>query len=113
MTMNVDRMEVEQLVVDRHVKMRSELGGIDIHSSSTALGVWLAPAGSRNGVGTVGLFIQNGVANLTVYPNYSKNRPFSISANGLQVVKRDGTVRIMPLERLADLVDKLMTEEKT
>jgi hypothetical protein len=110
MPAKIDRIQVEELAVDRHVRMQSPLGRIDIHASANALGVWMSPEGSKSPQGQVGMFVLNGVANIAVWPKHPSKFPFAISANGLQVVKSDGTVRLMPLERLAELVDRLMSE---
>lgn len=109
-----DKVEVEEVVVGRHVKMRSELGGIDVHASNSALGVWISPKGAKSPCGQIGIFVQHGRACLSLYPDYPTNCvPFAISTAGLQVVKRDGTVRIVPLDVLADIVDGFLQDGKS
>lgn len=112
MPVTADRVEVDEAKVNRHFKMTSPLGSVNIHSSATALGMWVNAAGSKGADGQIGIFVQNGVANLAIWPAKNSKFPFSISGNGLQVVTSSGKVRIMPLEKLGDLVDRLMDEEE-
>ena len=107
MSMKADRAEVEELVVDRHFKMKSPLGSINVHSSSSALGMWISPANRIGVAGQVGLFVQNGTANIAVWTKNSKTIPFAISENGLQVVTSSGQARIIPLDRIADMLVNL------
>lgn len=103
-------LEVDQLVIGKHVKVRSPLGSIDVHASETNLGIWFTPAGAKQPEKTMSVHIQHGVPSLCIWPSWKSNWPFAISANGLQIPKKDGMVRIVPLERLAELVDKLIGE---
>jgi hypothetical protein len=107
MSIRADRIDAEEVVVERHFKMKSPLGNISMHASATGLGIWLTPANSNGMKGQIGLFIQNGAANLAIWTKYSKTMPFAISENGLQVVTRSGNVKIIPLEVIADLVVNL------
>lgn len=107
----MSKIEVEELVVDRHVKMSSALGRIDVHASDNTLGIWISPKDSKAPCGQFGVFIDHGRVCLGLYPDYpTKNVPFAISTAGLQVVKRDGTVIVMPLEKLAELVESVMKQ---
>lgn len=107
MSMEADRAEIEELIVERHFRMKSPLGNISMHASPQSLGIWLTPANSNGMKGQIGLFVQNGAANLAIWTKYSKLIPFSISENGLQVPTRDGKFRIIPLEVIADMVVNL------
>lgn len=113
MPVTAERVEVDEAKVNRHFKMTSPLGSVNIHSSASALGVWVNAAGSKGADGQIGIFVQNGVANLAIWPAKNAKLPFSISGHGLQVVTSSGKVRIMPLEKLGDLVDRLMNEEES
>ena len=107
MSVKTDRVDAEEIVVERHFRMKSPLGSITMHASATNLGIWLTPAKSNGIQGQIGLFIQNGAANLAIWTKYSKSIPFAISENGVQVPTRDGKFRIIPLEVIADMVVKL------
>lgn len=111
MPTKTDRLETEELQVGRHVKMLSDVGRFDVHCSASTMGAWLQPIGKKGNDGQVGMHIQNGVAFFSIWPSAEAKYPFAISANGLQVVKDDGTVRIMPLGKIAELVDQLMSVE--
>lgn len=108
MPTKTDRLEVDEVQVGRHVKMLSDVGRFDVHCSGSTMGAWLQPVGKRGPDGQIGMHIQNGVAFFSIWPSVDAKHPFAISANGLQVVKDDGTVRIMPLGKIAELVDQLM-----
>jgi hypothetical protein len=104
-------LKVDQLEVGKHVKIRSPLGGIDVHASETSLGVWMTPAGVKTPEQSLSIHIQRGVPPaICIWPSFKSKYPFAISANGLQVVKEDGTTRILPLARIAEIVDKLMSD---
>jgi hypothetical protein len=104
MSMEADRAEIEELIVERHFRMKSPLGNITMHASPQSLGIWLTPAGTVGVQGQIGLFIQNGSANLAIWTKHSKTWPFAISDKGVQIVTTAGKTRIIPLEVIADFL---------
>lgn len=113
----IEELDVEQLRVGRHFKMKSAAGTLAIHSKDDMVGVWIDSDKSGQMVGTIGFVAQKGqVPYVCLWPprGYTtglpegKNRlPFALSANGLQVPHPDGTVTVLPLEKLAALVKQL------
>lgn len=115
--LQVERVEVEQLQVGRHFRLGAGAGRLTIHSSDSTTGVWLSGRDGNQPEGTICMVAERGkLPYFAVYPKqgYSKitkaNRcqlPFAISSEGLQVPHPDGTVTILPLEKLAALVKQL------
>jgi ribosomal protein L15 len=115
--LQVERLEVEQLQVGRHFRLGAGAGRLTIHSSDSTTGVWLSGRDGNQPEGTICMVAERGrMPFFAVYPKsgYSRitkaNRcplPFAISAEGLQVPHPDGTVTILPLEKLAALVKQL------
>ncbi len=102
-----DRLEVDELQVNRHVKMQSPLGRLDVHASANTLGVWLHPNGNK---GQFGCFIEHGQVCLAWYPTKDSKWPNAITTEGLQLVKADGTPMAIPFAKIAELAEKLLVE---
>lgn len=110
----VEQLSVEQLTVGKHFKVKSKHGTLTINSSNSVLGVWLSRDGKSSPGEQIGMVLQPNVPPyFCIYPksNYRKSGnshlPFALSASGLQVPHPDGSVTILPLEKLATLVKKL------
>ncbi len=110
----VEQLTVDQLTVGKHFKVKSEHGTLTINSSNKILGVWLSRNGKNSPGEQIGMVLQLNVAPyFCVYPKNdfvksgNNHLPFALSAEGLQVPHPDGTVTILPLEKLAALVKQL------
>jgi hypothetical protein len=107
---SVEQIEVEQLRVGRHFKMKCDAGGLAIHASGNCLGVWLDSNKSGPMYGTIGMIAQSGMPPyFSVWPakGYFERTPvapFAFSAAGLQVPHPDGTVTILSLEDISAAV---------
>ena len=104
---------VDELVLKKHFKMSSEAGKIDAHCSNNCVGVWVTGQGSGPDADQISVVVQRGRGPFVAlwpkqkYFTGGKRMPFALSADGLQVPHRDGSVTILPLERLAALVKQL------
>jgi hypothetical protein len=104
---------MDELVVKKHIKMSSEAGKIDAHCSNNSIGVWVTGTNSGPDVDQISLVVQRGRGPfVALWPkrNYftgTRRMPFALSSEGLQVPHPDGSVTILPLEKLAMLVKKL------
>ncbi len=107
-----DRLELDELQVNRHVKMQSPLGRLDVHASANALGVWMQPAGMKGSNGQFGCFIQGGNVCLAWYPTKDSKWPNAITTEGVQLVKTDGTPMIIPFTKLAELAERVFGDTK-
>ncbi len=113
--MVVDELSVEQLKVGRHIRIRSAIGNLNVHASGTALGVWLQSADGRRDENMLSAYVVPGrTPALALWPSRKfwgprprQRMPFAISGDGLQVPHPDGTVTILPLEQLAEIVRTL------
>lgn len=110
----VEQLAVEQLTVGKHFKVKSKHGTLTINSSNAVLGVWLSRDGKSSPGEQIGMVLQPNVPPyFCIYPKSdyqksgNKHLPFALSASGLQVPHPDGSVTILPLEKLAALVKKL------
>jgi hypothetical protein len=110
----LEQLTVEQITVGKHFRVKSEHGTLTINSSNTILGVWLSRNGKSPEGEQIGMVLQPNVPPyFCVYPKSeywkrgNKHLPFALSADSLQVPHPDGTVTILPLEKLAALVKKL------
>lgn len=112
--MVVEQLTAEQLQVGRHVKMRCALGSLDVHASDTVLGVWLQGGSGGRPANTLAAYVgPDQSPAIAFYPpaDYwgpkepgKPRQPFAFSANGLQVPHQDGSVTILPLAKLSELV---------
>lgn len=112
--MVVDQLTAEQLQVGRHVRMRCALGSIDVHASDTVLGVWLQGGSGGRPANTLAAYVGPGQSPaIAFYPpaDYwgpkepgKPRQPFAFSGSGLQVPHQDGSVTVLSLEELSNLV---------
>jgi len=104
---------IEELVVEKHQKFSSPAGKIDVHCYDTVVGVWATGNDSGPDADQISLVIQKGRGPfVALWPKRTyftgrKRMPFAMSGEGLQVPHPDGTVTILPLEKLAALVKQL------
>jgi len=116
--LNVEYLNAEQVRVGKHVRIRSAIGKLDVHASDTVVGVWLSSEGRESGSeNMLAAFVRpNETPTLAFYPpakywgptaKRSPRLPFALSGHGLQVPHQDGTVTILPLERLSEIVRTL------
>lgn len=106
---------VKQLEVDKHFKMKCDVGQLDIHAGSTCLGLWLVKNGCSGDDNSIGMICEPLGVYFQMWPDHSfydknsKNRlPFAFSSStGLQVPHPDGTVTTISLNELSDLVKNL------
>ena len=105
----MSREEFDEVFVGKHCKFRSEHGTLDIHSSSSTLGVWLYSPDQRNS--PVGMCIHdNNPPYLFVYPDMKYSlEPFAISKAGVQIPGKDGKVVIVSFEKLAEAAESLLS----
>jgi hypothetical protein len=110
----VKALEVEQLRVGKHFRIRNEHGTLTINSSKSILGIWLSRSRKQHAGQDIGMVLQPNVPPyFCVYPTKgfrqggTQDLPFALSADGLQIPHRDGTVTRLSLEEVSDLVKKL------
>lgn len=112
-----EAIEVEQLRVGKHFRMKSPAGSLSIHASEKMVGVWVHSDACTASSGTIGLVAESGkMPYICVWPekgyakggvNGGNKLPFALSAAGLQIPHRDGTVTTLSLEEVSDLVRNL------
>ena len=89
--------EVEELRVNRHVKMSSKLGTVDIHASDSTLGAWIG-----NGKKSVGIVEQQGEFHVVIYDDMKQLPVAAIGTTGLQLRDKHGKPHLLSwLEVLA------------
>lgn len=77
---NEESLSVDQLKVDRHIKLKSSIGKIDVHCSDTVCGAWLTAGNTSASV----YVERDGGATIALYPK-SGGVPFAISKHGIQL----------------------------
>ena len=77
---NKESLSVDQLKVDRHIKLKSSIGKIDVHCSDTVCGAWLTAGNTSASV----YVERDGGATIALYPD-QKGFPFAITKHGIQL----------------------------
>ena len=103
-------VEFDEVVVKKHIKLKSKLGQIDVHCSDNTVGVWLSKAENDADSCVAAAYVckRNGPV-IAIYPDKktfkAKNTlPFAISGHGLQVPHVDGTVTHLSFAEISDIV---------
>lgn len=115
----MSRIEVDQVVVGKHVKIHTAGAMMDIHGGPTGgVGFWLANKGSPTGTDCIGAFSQKGLPPyFLVYPKEdfwepgSKKLPFAFSPNGLQIPSPDGSVVNISLNQICEWAKALQANQ--
>ncbi|WP_417744762.1 hypothetical protein [Rosistilla oblonga] len=102
-------INVEQVVIGKHVKIHSGDLKLDVHASKSCIGVWLGGKGQSSGDGCVGAAANiNGETYLMAYPNKSfwdkgaAPMPFAMSVkSGLQIPQPNGEITTFSLKELS------------
>lgn len=108
----MSREEFDEVFVRKHCKFRNEFGSLAIHSSKTAIGVWLARDGEQDTPVGMCFDTRSGHGNpyLFVYPDRKHSKlPFAISKVGVQIPGKDGKVVIVSFEKLAEAAESLLS----
>lgn len=96
-----EKLSVDQLQVGKHLRMKSPIGSIDVHSSGNVLGAWLKCGDSTACVYAT----EREGAVIALYPK-SRGLPFAISKHGVQLPtdSPSETPLILNWEQLKEIV---------
>lgn len=98
----------DQVHVGRHFKLTSEFGTITMNRSAGALGIFVSSKRHKSPHGDICVGLQNGsLPYISVWPSHNARWPWAFSAEGLQYVRSNGDVRVIPLAKLAEVLDKI------
>ena len=93
--------KVDELEVERHVRMKSQLGSIDVHCSDSKVGAWITKGNQCCGIAIQ----QSGLIALCFYDNMKNAKPImAMSIVGIQLCDEGGKPRVIPW---ADVLRKL------
>ena len=105
--MSSEVVRAREVHVEKHFKMKCDAGRLTIATSNSVMGVWLMGDDNEK---SIGMICQKGLAPYFMVPGpkgYRNSTPFALSANGLQVPLKDGGVKLIPLEKLAEMLAAL------
>lgn len=103
-------LSTDELAVRKHLKMENKSASIEALTTKSHVGVWF---NKKSNVGTPFesfsiVSDKDGTPSVMLWPPRSyfqqhvQPLPFALGANGLQIPKPDGMVRIVPLKQVAD-----------
>ena len=105
-------VKADQVHVGKHFKVTSDFGKLVIDSSKDALGLFLSGNGHH---GSLNIVLQrNGTPYISIWPKagyfndkVARQLPFAISADGIQVPRKDGTTFSVSFDKLVEILEKL------
>lgn len=100
----MSHIEVDQVEVGKHFKLRAEGVKLDIHAGPNYIGLWLG--GLSQAENTLGFYMQKGGApyiQMWAPKELGFKLPFAFGGNGLQIPQTNGGAVIIPLEDLSKM----------
>lgn len=106
-------IQAEQIHATKHFKVTNDYGSITIHSSSSSLAMFCSlKKGHHSGITICMLKGEQPYISLWPKKQYfdkgaTKELPLALSADGLQVPRKDGTHKLIPFDRLMEILESL------
>lgn len=76
---------IDELEVKKHVRMKSELGSIDVHCSDSRIGAWLSSEGD-----SIGVFKCGNKFSIAIYAKETTRPVVALTTVGLQLLDVKG-----------------------
>lgn len=99
----MSRLETEQVVVGKHLKLKADGVYLDAHAGDDYIGAWLRGPDKAE-FDDLGIFMRKGESPaimLWAPQSCGFKLPFAFGGNGLQIPKQGGGVVIVPLEEIS------------
>lgn len=91
---------IDELEVNKHVRMKSNAGSIDVHCSDSVCGAWITRAEK-----SIGIVSDRGMLYVCLYDDrHTQKLPVALTTKGLQIPDEKGKPEFFEWSRLAEVL---------